>query len=136
MKQAVVIVHGMGEQVPMDTVRGFVKTVWRTDENLVSRKRPDPNTGQGRDSNAAWTKPDDRMRTFEIRRITTEEGDNGYRTDFFEFYWAHLVHGTTWEQVQAWIADLLLRNPLKCVPPGVLSAWIALWLISLAVVGG
>lgn len=28
MKQAVVILHGMGEQIPMETLNGFVKKVW------------------------------------------------------------------------------------------------------------
>ena len=27
MKQAVVLIHGIGEQKPMDTVRGFVESV-------------------------------------------------------------------------------------------------------------
>lgn len=27
-KQAIILVHGMGEQTPMETLRGFVKTVW------------------------------------------------------------------------------------------------------------
>ncbi len=28
-RQAIILVHGMGEQIPMDTIKGFVKTVWK-----------------------------------------------------------------------------------------------------------
>jgi len=31
-KQAVLLIHGIGEQRPMDTLRGFVETVWTSDE--------------------------------------------------------------------------------------------------------
>ena len=34
-KQAVVVIHGMGEPVPMDTMRSFVDAVWEDDENIV-----------------------------------------------------------------------------------------------------
>jgi hypothetical protein len=34
LKQAFVIIHGMGEQRPMDTLRSFVKAVWTTDEEV------------------------------------------------------------------------------------------------------
>jgi hypothetical protein len=30
-KLAVVIIHGIGEQIPMDTLRGFVETAWVRD---------------------------------------------------------------------------------------------------------
>lgn len=131
-KQAVLIIHGMGEPVPMQTLRSFVDAVWVTDESLISRRRPDSNDGQPRVDNPVWDKPDRRNRSFELRRITTEQADDGQRTDFYEFYWAHLMHGTTWEHLKAWFGDLLLRTPRR-VPRDVFSAWIALWLITLIV---
>ena len=133
MRQAVIVFHGMGEQVPMTTVRSFVESVWREDDKLIDRDRPDAITGEKRSENAAWTRPDARIGSFEIRRITTEKGDNDYYTDFFEFYWAHLVHGTTLDQVTAWICDLLFRRWGR-VPPGVRGAWIALWIVTLLLV--
>lgn len=33
-KQAVVIIHGMGEQRPMDTLRSFVRAVWQSDKDI------------------------------------------------------------------------------------------------------
>ncbi|MCR9139445.1 MAG: hypothetical protein NXI27_25820 [Alphaproteobacteria bacterium] len=132
-KQAVLIIHGMGEQVPMQTLRGFVDATWVSDESVIPRNRPDSNDGQPRVDNPVWDKPDRRNRSFELRRITTERASDGRRTDFYEFYWAHLMHGTTWEHLKAWFADLLLRRP-RHVPGGVFPAWIALWIVTFIVV--
>lgn len=134
MKQAVVILHGMGEQIPMQTLERFVQAVWTTDKSLVEQGKPDPATGSERGANAAWAKPDKRNLTYELRRITTESAKDGRYTDFFEYYWADLMHGTTWAQVQAWIFDLLRRNPFKRVPKRMLGAWLLLWVIALVVV--
>ncbi len=71
----------------------------------------------------------------ELRRITTERDANGNYTDFYEYYWAHLMQGTTWEQVSTWIKDLLLRNPRTRVPKRVFHAWVVLWIIALIVIG-
>lgn len=134
MKQAVVIIHGMGEQIPMETLTGFVDSVWTTDGALVDPGKPDPDTGKARGEivrNASWSKPDRRNRSYELRVITTEAASNGRRVDFFEYYWAHLITDTTWAQVRAWILELMLRNPRRDVPRGVLPVWILLWLIAL-----
>lgn len=135
MKQAIVILHGMGEQIPMATLNAFVKAVWTTDETLVDGHKPDPNTGQARRGNVSWAKPDDRNSSTELRRITTERDNAGNYTDFYEYYWAHLMQGTTWEHVSTWIRDLLLRNPATRVPKRVFHAWVVLWIIALAVIG-
>lgn len=130
MKQAIVILHGMGEQIPMETLNSFVDAAWTTDNSLVNPSRPDPNTGAARTENASWAKPDNRNNSSELRRITTERDEAGNYSDFYEYYWAHLVHGTTWEHVQSWIMDLLLRNPFTRVPRRVLHAWVVLWIIA------
>jgi len=131
-KQAVVIIHGMGEQLPMETLLSFVDMAWANDSNLVDRGKPDPNSGRSRTKNTYWSKPDRQSRTFELRVITTETGANGKRTDFYEFYWANLIVDTTWEQVRSWFIALMLRNPLNNVPRPVLPTWIILWCIGIA----
>lgn len=128
-RTAVVIIHGIGEQVPMATLNSFIDTVWTDDETLVDRAKPDPDTGRQRTGNASWSKPDARNRSFELQLITTESDKNGRRCDFFEYYWAHRVTGTTWEQVSAWLFGLMLRNPFTNVPKGVRPAWLLLWVI-------
>ncbi|SFA91355.1 hypothetical protein SAMN05421688_1705 [Poseidonocella pacifica] len=131
-KQAVLIVHGMGEQIPMQTLRSFIDTVWTTDDALVRRDRPDSETGESpRAKNTVWAKPDAAYDNFELRRVTTERTENGWRADFYEFYWAHLMHGTTWQHVTSWLRTLLWRNPRTRVPRPVLATWISLWVIVL-----
>lgn len=123
-KQAVVLIHGIGEQVPMDTLRGFVKTVWETDPSLRFKDVP----------GTAWSKPDHISRNFELRRMTTTKNRDEVRSDFFEFYWAHLMQDTTLSQVYSWVKVLLLRSPAT-VPPQLRPLWRVL-VGGLAVVGG
>lgn len=131
-KQAVILVHGMGEQIPMDTIRGFVRSVWEDDPAISANGLPNPNS--------TWSKPDDRTGSLELRRITTRESipsqswPSGVRTDFYELYWADLTAGSTWGQFVAWVRYLLFR-PWSRVPRDVRSAWVALWVASLVVAG-
>jgi len=61
--QAVIVIHGMGEQIPMGTLNGFVDAVWTSDDSLTNRNKPDPYNGKSREKgpldNAAWYKPDE-----------------------------------------------------------------------------
>jgi hypothetical protein len=130
--QAVVVIHGMGEQIPMDTIKGFVHAVWQKDDLIVKKGLLDPAD--------VWSKPDARTGSLELRRITTRESiaslpefPVGVRTDFYELYWADLTAGTTWEALRDWIRGLLFR-PLSRVPPNVRPAWLLMWLGSLVVV--
>ncbi len=66
MKQAVVMIHGMGEQVPMDAIMSFSQAVWSTDTDLIDRDRPDSSTGGKRSENNIWFKPDKFSRSFEL----------------------------------------------------------------------
>ena len=128
-KQAVVIIHGIGEQVPMDTLRGFAETVWDKDEpfcNPESKKDPKP---------LSWSKPDEISGDFELRRITTNANKKGVRTDFFEFYWAHLMKDTKLSAVWARARVLLLRPPWR-VPRRLIWAWLFLWIAIVSFVIG
>ena len=130
-KQAIVVLHGMGEQRPMDTIKGFVRAVWETDGATTGNAPSDPAE--------TWSRPDPRTGSLELRRITTRQSvpsatfPEGVRSDFFELYWADLSGGSTWSHVKAWIFGLLFRNPVTQVPRRVLFAWCALWMITLVV---
>ena len=82
--QAVVVIHGMGEQRPMDTLRSFVRTLWEQDPNVHAPA--DPTVGLP--AAEIWSKPDTRTGSLELRRITTRKSKaggaypNGVRTDF------------------------------------------------------
>ncbi|HEY0923861.1 hypothetical protein [Rheinheimera pacifica] len=125
LKQAVVVIHGMGEQHPMETIREFVNHVWKQDGKLH-----EPHF---------WNKPSSVSESFEQRRITTDspkinDSENRVsRTDFYEYYWAHHTVGTKWEHFVGWFLTLL-----KCPPsrysdhPGTLQPlWYILWALLL-----
>jgi hypothetical protein len=116
-KQAVLLIHGVGFQRPMRTLRGFVEAVWTSDPTLRRPYVP----------SQVWSKPDTVSENFELRRLTTAQNTHGIRTDFFEFYWAHLLAGTTLEQVFLWLRSLLWRNPLR-IPRPLRVAWIIVWI--------
>ena len=121
-RQAVLLIHGIGEQRPMDTLRGFVRAVWTLDTSIH-------NEYAGHD---VWSKPDSVSASFELRRLTTPQNSAGIRTDFFEFYWAHLMEGTTYGHVLGWARSLLLRDP-RTVPRRLKAAyWVVVGLCALA----
>lgn len=112
-KTAVVLIHGIGEQRPMDTLWGFVRAAWTHDAELVHATR-----------NEVWSKPELVTGSFELRRITTREASYGdkRRFDFFEFYWAHRMQGHTLGGLLRWTLKLFLRAPSQ-VPKGLFLAW-------------
>ena len=129
-----VLIHGMGEQQPMETLRGFVQTVWQRDPSLFANAPPVTNFK----AEDAWTEPDDLAGSTELRRITTRHagdperaGRDGVRLDFFELYWADLTADTTWGDFLSWFKALLWRR-LGAVPPRLRVIWCLLWLLTLA----
>ncbi|MBN8557947.1 MAG: hypothetical protein J0L74_09800, partial [Burkholderiales bacterium] len=124
-KTAVVVIHGMGEQWPMETLRGFVEAVWTGDPEMVS----------GDFNRQVYSKPDRITDSYELRRITTRDwsGKRQRRVDFFEFYWAHQMQGNTLAAVTGWLKRLLLR-PASRVPDRLMGGWIV-GLVVLALAG-
>ncbi|MEM6783100.1 MAG: hypothetical protein AAF624_05125 [Bacteroidota bacterium] len=125
-KQAVVVVHGQGEQRPMATLRAFAETVW-------VRQNPgeyelDPKKYR------LWSKPDNVTGNLELRRLTTnsleitrDDGPVRLRTDFFEFYWQHLMPGNQWSHFVTWIQPLI-RTPFSSLPKALEIIWAPLQL--------
>ena len=119
-KQAVVIVHGIGEQRPMETVREFVESIWAKDSSL--------------ENNRFWSKPSEVSQSFEQRRLTTDyasvKGSNTShktsRIDFYEYYWAHKTVGTTLDHLQSWLISLLFRSPVN-YPKVLLPIYYLIW---------
>ena len=117
LKIAVIVVHGMGEQRPMDTLWDFVRALWTCDREVT-----------GAHTSAVYPKPDPITGSFELRRITTRRVplENGVpkRADFFEFYWAHLMTGNTIKGLLAWVFGLFFRSP-RTVPRRLFWTWLA-----------
>src|SRR5688572_30105812 len=99
-RQAIVLIHGIGEQRPMDTLRSFV--------------------GAFLDPSGYHSKPDTLSDSYELRRIklrrasrcegSTEDINLEWpETDFYEYYWAHQMYGTTWSHVASWSFRTLRR---------------------------
>jgi len=116
-RQAVVVIHGIGDQRPMDTLRPFVDAVLGVDPKSESSAR-------------YYSKPDEFSSTFELRRLQSK--DSRPRTDYFELYWQHLVPTATWRKIVAWLQLLLSRRP-RDVPPPLRGLWFASWVISIGV---
>lgn len=120
-KTAVIVVHGMGEQRPMETLWGLVAALW-TKDPAVQETTPGLLA-----SKEIWSKPESITGSYELRRVTTDfaklEGGKAKRVDFFEFYWANLMTGNTVKSVWGWLFGLLFRLP-SSVPRPLFGYWL------------
>lgn len=108
--QAVVIIHGIGEQHPMETVRAFADAVL-----------PEPEQG----GEKYFIRPDPLSESFELRKLQNRSQP---RTQFFEYYWAYKVEGTKLSHILSWLYLLLFRKPAK-VPKQMFPLWMVSWLL-------
>lgn len=122
-KQAVVIIHGIGEQKPMDTTWGFVKGMWLRHTGIHKPHQP----------SRVWSKPVKGELSTELRRLTTGYNTGNIRTDFFEFYYQHLIKNTRLSHVFQWAKTLLIRDP-DTVPKQLRPAFWLLWGLLVAAV--
>ena len=114
-KIAVVLIHGIGDQKPMASLRGFTSAVLR--RSCI------------RDWEARlWSKPDDASGSFELRRLSVTQDNRKPRIDFYEFYWAHLMQGNALHHTLEWLNNLLFRSPSR-VPPRLRSLWWLCWVL-------
>ncbi|MDQ3735297.1 MAG: hypothetical protein M3400_15105 [Actinomycetota bacterium] len=122
-RQALVVIHGIGEQRPGDTLTRFVDSgVFDLDENAIEEAR--------------WVKPDWLSRSYELRRavIPTSPRNDRPNTEVYELYWAHLVRDTTQGQVIGWLRSFLFRKP-QSLPVPLRKYWALGWVaIGVAVI--
>lgn len=139
-RQALLLIHGIGEQTPMQTLRGFADAAWQKDPSLHFK----PQQPSTRDQSELFFVADPNSGSRELRKISTrksrdrvaESGDgqtDSVRTDFFELYWADATHDSTWSDFASWYWRLLLRSP-KHAPPDVRGIWYGLWIITVLLV--
>jgi hypothetical protein len=122
-RQAVVIVHGQGEQRPMGTIRDFVEVLWQKNPELDTQGEAHPRP------RPIWIVPDDKSGLYELQRITTPE-HNGRRSDFFELYYADLLNATPIRNLMRWIRRLLWVDPAY-VPQHMRWPWRVFWILTI-----
>lgn len=105
MKQAILVIHGIGEQRPLATIRQFAAAI--TD-------------------NPARSKPDRMSESFELRRFAIGETRSTPMTDVYELYWAHHMGRASWPAVLGWMRRLLVRRT-SSLPRGLQAMHRALW---------
>ena len=109
-RQAVVLIHGIGEQRPMATLRGFVAAFLPF--------------------GSYHSKADTISQSYELRRIKlrraekSEDAPDGVNldwpeTDFYEYYWAHQMYGTRIAHVTNWL--------IRTLKAGAKAAWTGEW---------
>jgi hypothetical protein len=102
----------------MSTLRSFVAHVLPASENNRSR---------------LFSKPDSISQTFELRRLSVEQSRRRPTTDFYEYYWAHHMHGTKLRHLWPWVRAILLRRPVN-VPKQLLPLWTLSWLLAVGAI--
>ena len=119
IRQAVVVIHGIGEQQPMDTLRGFVDAVLA---DVVTSHDP------------YRSKPDAMNESMETRCLQAPANHRLSRplTDFYEFYWAHHMQGSKYTHVLRWLRRMMSRRP-GAVPRPLRPAYALSWLVLLVV---
>lgn len=125
-RQAIVVVHGQGQQRPMGTIRDFVEVLWSSNPDV------EPAPPYTRDS--TWIVPDNKTGLYEMQRITTPPHGDGRRTDFFELYYADLLADTPLRNLWRWLERLFWIDPVE-VPGRMYRPWLAFWLLSLVALG-
>lgn len=129
-RQAIVVVHGQGEQRPMGTIRDFVETLWTRNYDI---KLQDVRLHDKQRGNRSWIIPDDKGGLYDIQRITCPALEDGRRTDFFELYYADIFSGTPLGTLWRWLRRLLWINPAH-VTDRMRWPWRIFWLLAFCAV--
>ncbi|WP_242453502.1 hypothetical protein [Mycolicibacterium sp. P9-64] len=131
VRTAVVIVHGMGEQRPMDTLDGFVKTALHPLSGLY------PQTSRTWDY--YYSRPAEITGSYEARRyISRPLTDNSSpepkqgQAEIYEYHWSYLMTGNRFADLGPTTLRLFLRRPGN-VPAPLLGIWRVVWLAILAI---
>lgn len=109
-RQAVVSVHGMGEQRPLAALNGFINAGLPPDKTKVTGQRH------------YYSCPDIVTSSFESRRYLAPAADGRPQTEFFEYHWAHLMQGNLLTDLMPTFRRLLLRR-LRTVALGLRGIW-------------
>src|SRR3954453_4271428 len=110
-RTAILVVHGIGSQRALETVRGVIRGVW------LDRNNP---ADQGK---RIWTHPERDGADIDLSVMTTSDvpGTRDRCVDFHELYWAHLMSETRAVAVLLWLYELCRKGPI--LKPGINGLW-------------
>lgn len=117
-RQAIVVIHGIGEQRPTVTLRDFIDGIVRASKQKVEY----------------WYKPDTLSGNYETRKMMMQSGPDHPRTDFYEFYWAHHLRDTRLSHISDWLKKVVLRKPGN-VSKRLLPPFLFLWSLTFLFAG-
>jgi hypothetical protein len=133
----VLVVHGIGSQRALETVRGVVDAVWLQDPGDPTSDKP---------PRQVWTHPEFSGVDIDLSVITTSRlatntpnGPQDRSIDFHELYWAHLMSETRAIAVLLWLFELVKKGPR--LKPGLnplwwgISTFLCLLVISIVLLG-
>jgi len=137
-RAAVVMVHGMGEQRPLETLLNFADFV--ADPSPTERQRQTQKYVWGTHHSddhvpAYFSRPTAHDDAFESRYIVIQ-GDKASQRDqldVFEYHWAYKMQGNRFSDIFATTARVLFRFPWS-VPYGLRGIWLITWAILTATV--
>jgi hypothetical protein len=119
MRTAVLVVHGMGSQRALQTVRGIVDAVWMQDGKATAGLPGSPRQ--------VWTHPEYSGVDIDLSVMTTsglpvtKPPAEVRSVDFHELYWAHLMSETRAVAVLLWLFELVRKGPY--LKPGMKALW-------------
>jgi hypothetical protein len=110
-RTAILVVHGIGSQRALETMRGVIRGVW------LDRNNPDDK------GKRIWTHPERDGADIDLAVMTTSEvpGTKDRSVDFHELYWAHLMSETKAVAVLLWLYELCRKGPI--MKPGMNGLW-------------
>lgn len=122
LRQAVVIVHGMGEQRPLDMLNRFIDAAIPGTTKVV----------RGSDLPVYYSRPVSESDSYEARVYLARETKDYPQTEFYEYHWSHMMQGNKlsdlWETFRR-----MLFTPIWNVPSGLRVIWVVFWAIILTV---
>jgi len=102
-RTAILVVHGIGSQRALETVRGVIRGVWLDRKNPADKDK------------RIWTHPEKDGADIDLSVMTTNkvpDSKDGRAVDFHELYWAHLMSETKAVAVLLWLYELCRKGPI------------------------
>ena len=128
-RTAVLVIHGIGNQRPLETLRAAADAIYSTDPRYIV---------DGTDPRLWLTfDRDDGDQDLDLPMLTTSnlaaEGESAHYVDFHECYWAHLMDEARFVAVPLWLFEIVRKGParmaarIRLLWPAIVIL-IALWL--------